>query len=181
MKGSKQCPCPAFVDFPRWQSIFACRVGKDRSWLSCLLTEQINHPYTLEDTFPDCVLGTSSHKLRHILLCILLLTGHRRISTAYFCRCLMGKVHIFPLETDSGLKRTRENDPVLPKISIFSKICSWLMIFLTCPNLISWCIKQDIITDNLPWSPLILLQIISPDLNVIVIKHQSYCPGLQPR
>lgn len=138
--------------FPRWQSIFAGTVGKDKSWLSCLLTEEINHPYTLEDTFPDCMLGTSLHKLCHVLLCILLLTGHRRTSTAYFCHVLWGRYTFFLHRQTQAWKGHEENDIVCPKISNFSKICSWLMIFLTCPNPISWCIKWDIITDNLPWS-----------------------------
>lgn len=87
---------PNPLPLPKMTEYF-CRYNREGQVLAVLPLDRGNKsPYTLEDTFPDCTLGTSLHKLCHILLCIMLLIGHRCISTAYFCHCLMGKISIFP-------------------------------------------------------------------------------------
>lgn len=66
-------------------------------------------PCTLEDTFPGCMLGTSLHKLCHILLCILPLIGHSLKSVAYFCHSLRGKESVFCLNRyQPGKERGRK-------------------------------------------------------------------------
>lgn len=126
----------------KWQNIFAGRT--ESQVLTVLPLDRGNKsPYTLEDSSPDCMLGTSLHKLCHTLLCILLLIGHRNTSTTQFCDCLMGEIAIFFHRQIQAWKGQRKWSCMPPKTSIISKACSPFVIFLTSLNSFSWCRKYD--------------------------------------
>jgi hypothetical protein len=142
---------------------------EEKSWLSCLLTGN-KSPCTLEATYPDCMLGTSLHKLCHILLCILLLIGHRHISTTQFCHCIFWETTIFPYKNPS-LERTKKMTSYAQKTSIINKAWSALVIYLPHLNSVSWCGKHGHVMITL-----FDHHMVSLASNVIVIQHICLIP-----
>lgn len=136
--------CRTHYHSPRWQGIFAGTVGKDKSWPSCLLTEEINHPTHWRIPFQTArweLHYTSCATYYYAYCCWLDIDAYPQPISVIV---LWGRYPFSSTDTNRLEQDMKKMIVCAPKISVFSKICSWLMICLTCPKLISRCIKCGI-------------------------------------